>query len=177
MAGAAVVHGDQVGAPAHAALGRRLQTVQSDEARRQRQPAAIGMELLLQVGDRPADAIRERLAGIAHVVEPRTVMLLRHDPPYQIGESPADCLGFVAPVAFDRDPIEDGEARAVHELRAHPRHRLGAGRQLELVGIEVGQRTEMLARYQGDLVELRGARIGYGHLPSSPRQQLPLPAE
>jgi hypothetical protein len=104
-------------------------------------------------------------------------VLLRHDPPHQIGENPADCLGFLPPVALDRHPIEDGEARAVHELRAHPRHRLGAGRQLELVGIEVDEWTEVLTRDPGDLVELRGAGIGHGHLPSSPRQQLPLPAE
>jgi hypothetical protein len=31
-----IVHGDQVGASAHAALGGRLQTVQTDEARGQR---------------------------------------------------------------------------------------------------------------------------------------------
>ena len=121
--------------------------------------------------------MRERFAGIAHVVQTRAVMLLRHDPPHQIGQDPADRLGFLPAVALDRNPIEHGEAWPVHELRAHPRHRLGAGRQLELVGIEVRQWTEVPARDACDLVELRGARMGHGHQPASPRQQLPRPAE
>jgi hypothetical protein len=135
------------------------------------------MELLLQIGDGPADAMRKRLAGIAHVVQKRAVILLRHDPPHQIGQYPADRLAFLPPVALDRHPIEHGKARPVHELGAHPSHDLDAGWQLELGGIEAGHRTDVLARHPRDLVELRGTRIGYGHQPPSPRQQLPLPAE
>ena len=94
VAAQGLVHGAQAGAPAHAAFSRRLQAVQADEARRQRQPAAVGVELLLQVGDRAAHAVRYRLARIAHVVQARAVALLRHDLTDKIGEDPADRLPF-----------------------------------------------------------------------------------
>jgi hypothetical protein len=42
---------------------------------------------------------------------------------------------------------------------------------------EVRQWTEVPARDACDLVKLLGARMGHGHQPASPRQQLPRPAE
>jgi hypothetical protein len=165
-----IVHGDQAGAAAHAALGCRLQAVQTDEGGRQRQPAAVGVELLLQVGDGATHAVRDRLAGVAYVVQARAITLLRHDLAQQIGEDPADRLALLAPVPFDRDPVEDGETGAVDELCAHLRHHTGACRQVEMVRPERPKRADMPAHGMGDLFELCGACRRGGHEPGAAPQ-------
>ena len=74
-------------------------------------------------------------------------------------------------------PAEAAQIRARTEPTPVRTVQVRFGRELELVGIEVRQWTEVPARDACDLVKLLGARMGHGHQPASPRQQLPRPAE
>src|SRR5687767_10975463 len=74
-----VVRGEQTRIPAEAAITRGLQAEEPDEGRRPREPRTIGVERLREIRQRPTDAVLERLAGIANVVEEHAMLLLRDD--------------------------------------------------------------------------------------------------
>ena len=147
----------QAGAAAVAARCRRLHAEQADEVRRRCQPAAVGVEMLLEVCHRAPHAVRQRLAGIAHVVEPRAVPLLRHHLAQQLRQQPGDRLVLGHAVALDRHPVEHGKADAVGQLAADRRHDLCATGQREPIGTQAGDRGLVGAHGLRDLVEFRPA--------------------
>ncbi len=116
------------------------------------------MELELEVGDRAAHAVLERLAGVADVVDHRAIPLLRDRLTEERAQQPVHRAVLVLGEALDRDAIDHRQADAVAELLADPRHHLAAGRQREVRGREEQER-ERIAPERADRRRELGRRL------------------
>src|SRR5262250_1091350 len=121
---------------AHPAFHRGVDAEQADQLGRRAQPGGVSVELQIQVRHRPAHAVGQSAARVAHVVDHETVPLLRDQPAEQRAEQPGQGLVLVCRVALHRHTIDHGEPDAVAKLPPHRRHHLATVGELKLGGRE-----------------------------------------
>ena len=142
-----------------------IETEQSQQVGEVGTHRAVNVERAFGVGHREARALRDALAGIAHIVQQGSDLILPGRDTEQLADYPIDQGGFVGGVAVERHPVNDGKPTPRLKHREHRLQALATGRQLRIAHPNLGGRLGMMPLALDKRIEGGEAVGGKGVVP------------